>query len=56
MCPVGDPVTVEGEGLSEIWKGHCMEEGPGWRLVSSAEEKGPLVLPCCSGDKALLSI
>lgn len=29
MCPVGDLLDVEGEGLSELWKGHCMEEGPG---------------------------
>lgn len=26
MCPVGHPVAVEGEGLSEIWKAHYMEE------------------------------
>lgn len=56
MCPVGDSADVEGDGLSEIWKGHCMEEGSGCRLVRSAEERGLLALPCCSGGKVLLSI
>lgn len=41
MCPVGDSADVE-DRLSEIWKGHCMEEGSGCRPVRSAEERGLL--------------
>lgn len=35
MCPVGVSVAVGGKGLCETWKGHSIEEGPGWFLVSS---------------------
>lgn len=41
-CPVGDPVVVEVEGLSEMWKRPLRGRRSCVGLVSSAEERGPL--------------
>lgn len=56
--PVAEPAALEGEGLSETWKGPFIGRRSWVGAVSSAEETGPCTLPCCSevGSSAHLNV